>query len=123
MTTYGPGHPLEGRPVGLLEYYSLFPSSNTSDPSSDLLFLAMPISTNFHNALASNGDVSFEVADLYGLDKGRLAAGKMRVVLFGKIERVAESEVAECTKVYLEEHPDATWVESGYPHTSVFSWK
>jgi hypothetical protein len=41
------------------------------------------------------------VSDLYGLGNGNLAAGRMRVALFGTLERVLPTEEEACKKAYL----------------------
>lgn len=66
MSTYKDLEGLEGIPVGLQEYYAPFP-----DGDGDLLFLAMPISKVFRNALPPyEPNVTMTISDLYGFGDG-----------------------------------------------------
>lgn len=43
------------------------------------------------------------INDMYGFGDGNLAAGRMRVALYGTIERVeGEEEIEKCKQAYLE---------------------
>ena len=42
------------------------------------------------------------ISDYYGMGKGDLAAGRMRIALYGNLERVEESEVDKCQTAYLQ---------------------
>ncbi|SGY78754.1 BQ5605_C008g04939 [Microbotryum silenes-dioicae] len=136
---------LRGLPIGLQEYYSIYPGSD-----GDLLLLVMPISkvghhyrqstvaeSNyvlflkptllnpqiFRNALPPNApNMTMTVADLYGFGTGNLAAGRMRIALFGTLELITdEEESAKCKKAYLEQHGDARgWAGEKGPHSSVW---
>ncbi|SCZ99236.1 BZ3500_MvSof-1268-A1-R1_Chr7-1g09443 [Microbotryum saponariae] len=109
---------LRGLPIGLQEYYSLYPGSD-----GDLLLLVMPISKIFRNALPPNApNMTMTVADLYGFGTGNLAAGRMRIALFGTLELITdEEESAKCKKAYLEKHGDARgWAGEKGPHSSVW---
>ncbi|KDE07942.1 hypothetical protein, variant [Microbotryum lychnidis-dioicae p1A1 Lamole] len=109
---------LRGLPIGLQEYYSIYPGSD-----GDLLLLVMPISKIFRNALPPNvPNMTMTVADLYGFGTGNLAAGRMRIALFGTLELITdEEESAKCKKAYLEQHGDARgWAGEKGPHSSVW---
>lgn len=114
------GEELAGLPIGLQEYYAPYPDSN-----GDILLLAMPIAKIYRNALPPNPpNMTLTVSDTYGFGDGNLAAGRMRVALFGTLERVTdEKESKKCLEAYLAEHPDARgWVGSGSdPHFSFFA--
>lgn len=60
----------------------------------------------YSNALPPNPpNLTITIADLYGLGDGNLAAGRMRVALFGWIEKLSGYKPWE--SAYLAEHPDA----------------
>ncbi|GAA6042552.1 hypothetical protein JCM8097_004663 [Rhodosporidiobolus ruineniae] len=106
-------------PFGLQEYYAHYPDSN-----GDLLFLAMPIASIYRNALPPNPpNLTITINDLYGFGDGDLAAGRMRVALFGSIERVeGEDEIEKCRKAYLEAHPDSRgWQPPNGPHSAFYA--
>lgn len=107
MSTYGEDSGMPGIPIGLQEYYTMMPESN-----GDILLLAMPISTIFRNAITSpQHNLTFTVSDVVGFEQndGNLAAGRMRIALFGSLERVQAHEEAACEKAYLKgEHQDHT---------------
>ncbi|ORY91644.1 pyridoxamine 5'-phosphate oxidase-domain-containing protein [Leucosporidium creatinivorum] len=109
-----------GLPIGLQEYYAPYPESN-----GDILLLAMPVAKVFRNALPPNPpNMTLTVSDTYGFGDGNLAAGRMRVALFGSLERVTDVEESKkCRKAYLEAHPDATWAAGGpnEPHFAFFA--
>lgn len=66
--------------------------------------------------------MTMTISDLYGLGTGNLAAGRQRIALFGKIERVTDDEEIErCRKAYLAEHPDSRgWANGDGPHYTFF---
>ncbi|GAA6004872.1 hypothetical protein JCM10207_008436 [Rhodosporidiobolus poonsookiae] len=108
-----------GLPFGLQEYYAHYPDSN-----GDLLLLAMPIAGIYRNALPPNrNNLTMTINDMYGFGDGNLAAGRMRVALFGSLERVeGEEELEKCKKAYLESHPDARgWQGPNGPHSSFYA--
>ncbi|KAL8290178.1 hypothetical protein RQP46_003117 [Phenoliferia psychrophenolica] len=109
---------LEGLPIGLQEYYAPFP-----DDSGDILLLAMPISKIFRNAIAPNPtNMTLTVADQYGLGDGNLAAGRMRVALFGTLERVQDEEWDAAEAAYLAAHPDSRgWIPPNGPHSAYYA--
>lgn len=48
-------------------------------------------------------NLTITINDMYGFGDGNLAAGRMRVALFGTIERVeGEKEIAKCKEAYLQ---------------------
>ncbi|GAA5986650.1 hypothetical protein JCM10908_003840 [Rhodotorula pacifica] len=111
--------PTPGLSFGLQEYYAPYPESN-----GDLLMLAMPIAAIYRNALPPNPpNLTITINDMYGFGDGNLAAGRMRVALFGTIERVeGEKEIDKCKQAYLEAHPDARgWVPPGGPHAAFYA--
>ncbi|BGP54779.1 hypothetical protein JCM8202_003288 [Rhodotorula sphaerocarpa] len=111
--------PTPGLPFGLQEYYAHYPDSN-----GDLLMLAMPIAAIYRNALPPNApNLTITINDMYGFGDGNLAAGRMRVALFGTIERVeGGDEIARCKDAYLDAHPDARgWVPPGGPHAAFYA--
>ncbi|GAA5955506.1 hypothetical protein JCM8115_006773 [Rhodotorula mucilaginosa] len=111
--------PTPGLSFGLQEYYAPYPDSN-----GDLLMLAMPIAAIYRNALPPNPpNLTITINDMYGFGDGNLAAGRMRVALFGTIERVeGEKEIAKCREAYLQAHPDARgWVPPGGPHAAFYA--
>jgi hypothetical protein len=82
------------------------------------------------------------INDMYGFGNGNLAAGRMRVALFGTLERVeGEKEIEKCKQAYLEgelrdlhvgkmlltsssfaAHPDARgWIPPGGPHAAFYA--
>ncbi|BGO90702.1 hypothetical protein JCM10020v2_002345 [Rhodotorula toruloides] len=111
--------PTPGLPFGLQEYYAHYPDSN-----GDLLLLAMPIAAIYRNALPPNApNLTMTINDMYGFGNGNLAAGRMRVALFGTLERVeGEKEIEKCRQAYLEAHPDARgWIPPGGPHAAFYA--
>ncbi|GAA6005492.1 uncharacterized protein JCM10292_007366 [Rhodotorula paludigena] len=111
--------PVPGLPFGLQEYYAHYPDSN-----GDLLLLAMPIAAIYRNALPPNKpNLTITINDLYGFGDGNLAAGRMRVALYGTIERVeGDDEIAKCKAAYLEAHPDARgWAGPHGPHAAFWA--
>ncbi|BGP47174.1 hypothetical protein JCM10450v2_003026 [Rhodotorula kratochvilovae] len=111
--------PVPGLPFGLQEYYAEYPDSN-----GDLLLLAMPIAAIYRNALPPNPpNLTITINDLWGFGDGNLAAGRMRVALYGTIERVeGDDELAKCKKAYLEAHPDSRgWIGAEGPHSNFFA--
>ena len=65
----------------------------------------MPISKIYHNALPPNKpNMTLTISDTYGFGDGNLAAGRMRVALFGSLERVTdEKEAQKCLEAYRAE--------------------
>lgn len=65
--------------------------------------LAASRSQVFRNALPPNPpNMTLTVSDTYGFGDGNLAAGRMRVALFGSLERVTDAEESKkCRKAYL----------------------
>ncbi|GAA6046381.1 hypothetical protein JCM3770_004892 [Rhodotorula araucariae] len=111
--------PVPGLPFGLQEYYAEYPDSN-----GDLLLLAMPIAAIYRNALPPNPpNLTITVNDLWGFGDGNLAAGRMRVALYGTIERVeGADELAKCKQAYLKAHPDSRgWIGADGPHANFFA--
>ncbi|GAA6004727.1 hypothetical protein JCM11491_002208 [Sporobolomyces phaffii] len=111
--------PVAGLPFGLQEYYAPYPESN-----GDLLLLAMPIAAIYRNALPPNQpNLTMTINDMYGFGDGNLAAGRMRVALYGTIERVdGDDEIEKCKQAYLRAHPDARgWVPPGGPHSAFYA--
>ncbi|GAA6062225.1 hypothetical protein JCM10212_006460 [Sporobolomyces blumeae] len=111
--------PVAGLPFGLQEYYAHYPNSN-----GDLLLLAMPIAAIYRNALPPNApNLTITINDLYGFGNGNLAAGRMRVALYGTIEKVeGEREIAKCKAAYLDAHPDARgWIPPNGPHSAFYA--
>ncbi|GAA5889681.1 hypothetical protein JCM8208_001095 [Rhodotorula glutinis] len=111
--------PVPGLPFGLQEYYAEYPDSN-----GDILLLAMPIAAIYRNALPPNPpNLTLTINDMYGFGKGNLAAGRMRVALYGTLERVEdENEAERCHQAYLAAHPDARgWIGAGGPHSNFFA--
>ncbi|GAA5893010.1 uncharacterized protein JCM6883_007538 [Sporobolomyces salmoneus] len=111
--------PVAGLPFGLQEYYAHYPESN-----GDLLLLAMPIAAIYRNALPPNPpNLTMTINDMYGFGEGNLAAGRMRVALYGTLERVeGEEEIEKCKQAYLHAHPDARgWIPPGGPHSAFYA--
>lgn len=65
----------------------------------------MPIAKIYRNALPPNPpNMTLTVSDTFGFGDGNLAAGRMRVALFGSLERVTdENESKRCLEAYLAE--------------------
>lgn len=107
---------LIGEPIGLPEYYVSYPTPG----SADLLLLALPISVIYRNALApNNNSMTLTVSDSLGLSQNSsISAGRMRLALFGEIERVTGvEEIERCKQAYLQAHPEAKyWVAADGPH-------
>ncbi|KAJ7143569.1 pyridoxamine 5'-phosphate oxidase-domain-containing protein [Mycena crocata] len=124
MTTYPEGDKvgdtsMGSLPIGMQEYYAPFPGGD-----GDLLLLAMPIAKIFRNAMPPNApNATITISDLYGLGDGTLAAGRMRVALFGTVEPVTkESNQLACRTAYLEAHPDARgWIPPNGPHSAFYA--
>ena len=57
----------------------------------------------YRNALPPNApNLTMTINDMYGFGNGNLAAGRMRVALYGTIERVeGEEEIEKCKQAYL----------------------
>ncbi|GAA5854651.1 hypothetical protein JCM8547_004924 [Rhodosporidiobolus lusitaniae] len=111
--------PAAGLPFGLQEYYAHYPDSN-----GDLLLLAMPIAGIYRNALPPNPpNLTMTINDMYGFGDGNLAAGRMRVALYGSIERVeGDEELEKCKNAYLEAHPDSRgWIPPNGPHSAFYA--
>ncbi|TNY22083.1 pyridoxamine 5'-phosphate oxidase-domain-containing protein [Rhodotorula diobovata] len=111
--------PTPGLPFGLQEYYAEYP-----DSEGDILLLAMPIAAIYRNALPPNPpNLTLTVNDMWGFGDGNLAAGRMRVALYGTLERVVgDEEVDKCHKAYLAAHPDARgWIGADGPHSNFFA--
>lgn len=62
-------------------------------------------------------------SDIVGFEEehGNLAAGRMRIALFGTLERAKDDEVEACEKAYLQAHPDARGWINGAAHTSFWA--
>lgn len=78
----------------------MMPGSN-----GDILLLAMPISTIYRNAMTSpQHNMTFTVQDVVGFEQnnGNLAAGRMRIALFGSLERVQKEEEQAAEAAYLK---------------------
>ncbi|GAA5879574.1 hypothetical protein JCM1840_003321 [Sporobolomyces johnsonii] len=122
LMSTSPAHaqsPVAGLPFGLQEYYAPYPGSN-----GDILLLAMPISTIYRNAMPPNKpNLTLTINDMYGFGDGNLAAGRMRVALFGTLERVqGDDEIEQCKQAYLEAHPDARgWIPPNGPHDAFYA--
>ncbi|GAA5938646.1 hypothetical protein JCM1841_004372 [Sporobolomyces salmonicolor] len=111
--------PIAGLPFGLQEYYAPYPGSN-----GDVLLLAMPISTIYRNAMPPHKpNLTLTINDMYGFGDGNLAAGRMRVALFGTLERVeGDDEIEQCKQAYLTAHPDARgWIPPHGPHDAFYA--
>ncbi|GAA5937313.1 uncharacterized protein JCM15063_002867 [Sporobolomyces koalae] len=111
--------PVAGLPFGLQEYYAHYPDSN-----GDLLLLAMPIAAIYRNALPPHApNLTMSINDMYGFGSGNLAAGRMRVALYGTIERVeGDDEIEKCRVAYLDAHPDARgWIPPNGPHSAFYA--
>lgn len=58
------------------------------------------------------------INDMYGFGNGNLAAGRMRVALFGTLERVeGEKEIERCKQAYLEGESHEFRAAEGLPLT------
>ncbi|KAM0746336.1 hypothetical protein T439DRAFT_329787 [Meredithblackwellia eburnea MCA 4105] len=110
---------LQGMALPLQEYYAEWPL----DDSGDLLLLAMGISQIYRSALPPHeSNMTITISDLYGLGDGNLAAGRMRVALFGNLEPVTHEEVEVCKKAYLAAHPDSRgWLPPNGPHFGFYA--
>ncbi|KAK4055688.1 hypothetical protein OIV83_000234 [Microbotryomycetes sp. JL201] len=110
----------EGLPIGLQEYYAPYP-----DSEGDLLLLGMPIATIFRNALPPNrANLTLSIADLEGIGDGNLAAGRMRIALFGTLEPIPaeDRELNEkLRKAYELSHPDARGWDLGQAHSAFWA--
>lgn len=58
----------------------------------------------YRNALPPNPpNLTMTINDMYGFGDGNLAAGRMRVALYGTIERVeGDQEIEKCKHAYLQ---------------------
>ncbi|KAM0788774.1 hypothetical protein ACM66B_002864 [Microbotryomycetes sp. NB124-2] len=109
-----------GLPIGLQEYYAPYP-----DSEGDLLLLGMPIATIFRNSLPPHQpNITLSIADLEGLGDGNLAAGRMRVALFGTLEPVSKDDEKlneKLSRAYELSHPDARGWDKGQAHSSFWA--
>lgn len=72
--------------------------------ASPMRLIPIPRFQVFRNALPPNPpNMTLTISDTYGFGDGNLAAGRMRVALFGSLERVTDVEESKkCRKAYLE---------------------
>ena len=72
----------------------------SNDPDPDL----SPSPQIYRNALPPNPpNLTMTINDMYGFGDGNLAAGRMRVALYGTIERVeGDQEIEKCKHAYLQ---------------------
>ncbi|SCV70721.1 BQ2448_3483 [Microbotryum intermedium] len=109
-------------PISKVSHTSLCPSHPITNSNT----WAHPIKPSFmsqifRNALPPNvPNMTMTVSDLCGFGTGNLAAGRMRIALFGSLEPITDDEEsAKCKKAYLESHGDARgWAGERGPHSS-----